>query len=549
MTQQKKNTLKMNGGKAIVEAIKKEGVTKIFGVPGESYLNVLDAMYNDENIDFISARQEGGAAFMAESYAKATGNVGVCMATRGPGATNLSIGLHTAMQDSTPVVAFIGQIERYFKYREAFQEVNYESFFNDICKWVIEIDNVDRIPELVHRAFHVARTGRPGPVVVSIPEDMQDELTEFDAYQPLITGITNPDVASVKQAVELLKESTQPVLIAGGGVILSKATDELVKLSETLQIPVATAFRRFHAFPNDHKNYAGSLGLGANPELVEYIQNADLVLAIGTKFSQMTTDNYTIINEKSQLIHVDITPDALGKVYPTTLPIVSDAKAFLKEALNHVKETVNEQRQENVKRANQSYIKYSTPQPKVNAEYADLAAVIEAIQKTYPDDTIITSDAGNFFSWLARYFRYGKDNTYIGPTSGAMGYGMPAAIGAKIAHPDKPVISFSGDGGYMMTMQEFETAVRYNVPIISIVSNNNMYGTIRSHQESRFPNRVVGTQLTNPNFPELARNFGGYGERISTNDDIDEVLQRALKADKPTLIEVVVDPKILSANQ
>jgi len=543
--------MEKHGGQAIVEVMKKEGVKNIFGVPGESYLNVLDAIYEDPTLRFISARQEGGASFMAEAYAKTTGEVGVCTATRGPGATNLSVGLHTAFQDSTPVVALIGQVEKKFKDREAFQEVKFSSFFSHLCKWAVEINDAKRIPELLHRAFHVARSGRPGPVVVSLPEDMQDEIVSDSIYGPIRVEPNRPNKNSVKRVAEELKQAKRPVIIAGGGVILSKATPNLIRLSEKLNIPVSTAFRRFHAFPNTHSNYIGALGLGARKGLLEYIQKSDFILALGTKFSQMTTDDYTLIHNQSKLIHVDISSNSIGKVYKPYLSIVSDVNEFLND-LNE--ETISDEQSDRIKlleEANSQYTEFSTPQEVKDKKdgFADLKNIILDLQTHLPDNAIITSDAGNFFSWISRYYRYGKDEIYLGPTSGAMGYGMPSAIGAKIAEPDKKVVSISGDGGFMMTVQEFETAVRYNIPIISLVMNNNKYGTIRAHQENKFPERVIGTNLTNPNFAELARNFGGYGIKVDNNEQFLYALSEAMNNDKPTIIEIAINPEILSANK
>jgi len=542
-----------HGGQSIVEVLKKEGVTKVFGVPGESYLNVLDAIYEEPSIEFISGRQEGGVSFIAEGYAKATGEVAVCMATRGPGATNLSAGLHTAQQDSTPMVAMLGQVERHFIGREAFQEVDFASYFKDLCKWSVEIDDANRIPEILHRAFHVARSGRPGPVVVSLPEDMQDDIVDgrqHELFGPIQAGRPRPEKALVKEAAEKLSQAKKPIIIAGGGVNLSKgATENLVKVSEALNIPVATAFRRFHAFPNTHPNYAGTLGLGAMEGLTEYIQESDLVLALGTKFSQMTTSDYTLLNEKSELIHVDISSDMLGRAYKPTLPIVADANAFLVELLKIIEPVQSEEREKNLQDINDKYVDFSTPHLTNQEQFADLKTVIHTLREQLPENAIVTSDAGNFFSWISRYYRFGPKNLYLGPTSGAMGYGMPAAIGAKVAFPEKVVVSISGDGGFMMTMQEFETAVRYNVPIIQIIANNNIYGTIRAHQEAKFPERVIATKLSNPNYADLATNFGGYGERVSHNDQFADALQRAIESKKPAIIEIVTNPTILSAKQ
>lgn len=540
--------MSLTGGQLVVDVLEKEGVTKVFGVPGESYLNVLDAIYEHQSIEYISARQEGGASFMAEGYAKASGQVGVCMATRGPGATNLSIGIHTAHQDSTPLVALIGQVEREFRDREAFQEVDFVGFFSHLCKWTVEINHADRVPELLHRAFHIARSGRPGPVLVSLPEDMLDDIVTKVTHRPFKASTIFPNLETVHEVTKLIEEAERPIIIAGGGVILSDATEQLVKLSELTQIPVATAFRRFHAFPNSHDNYVGSLGIGARPDLLSYIKESDLVIALGTRFSQMTTADYTLLNEDSKLIHVDVTEETLGKVYTPTVPVVSDVKSFLEQLVKVTAENKDEKRKINKDEIRKNYVEFSTPTLIEKDNYVDMNSVIHHLSEQLPKDAIITSDAGNFFSWLSRYYRYDEGGKYYGPTSGAMGYGMPAAIGAKMANPDKVVVSFSGDGGYMMTMQDFETAVRYNVPIISFVVNNNIYGTIRTHQERKFPERMVGTQLSNPNYKEIAKSFGGFGERVTTTDEFVPALQRALASNKPALIEILTDPRILSAN-
>ncbi|PIC70782.1 acetolactate synthase [Sporosarcina sp. P16b] len=542
------NTVNLTGGQLIVDVLEKEGVTKIFGVPGESYLNVLDAIYEHQNIEYISTRQEGGASFMAEGYAKASGKVGVCMATRGPGATNLSIGIHTAHQDSTPLVALIGQVEREFRDREAFQEVDFVGFFSHLCKWTVEINHADRVPELLHRAFHIARSGRPGPVLVSLPEDMLDDIVTKITHQKFKSSTISPDYLAVNEAAKLIQEAERPIIIAGGGIVLSDATEMLVKLSELTQAPVASAFRRFHSFPNSHDNYVGSLGIGARPDLLKYIKDSDLVIALGTRFSQMTTSDYTLLNENSKLIHVDASEETLGKVYTPTLPIVSDIKRFLEEIVKVISENKDEKRKSNKEKIRNNYVEFSTPKLIKKENYVDMNSLVHHLSEQLPKDAIITSDAGNFFSWLSRYYRYDEGGKYYGPTSGAMGYGMPAAIGAKIAHPDKVVVSLSGDGGYMMTMQDFETAVRYNIPIVSIVINNNIFGTIRTHQERKFPNRMVGTQLSNPNYKEIAESFGGFGERVTNTDEFVPALKRALASNKPALIEVLTDPRILSAN-
>lgn len=541
---------KLSGGHIVVEVLEKEGVEKAFCVPGESYLGVIDGLYEHSTIDLISTRHEGGASFMAEAYAKASGKVGVCMATRGPGATNLSIGLHTAMQDSTPLVALIGQVERPFKGKEAFQEVDFAAYFSYLCKWAVEIDSAERISEVLHRAFYIARSGRPGPVVVSLPHDMLEDVIDY--HEGTVAEVEQPETsnAAVEKVLAKLSSAKQPIIIAGGGVMAANAQEELARFAEKVKVPVASAFRRFNVLSNEHPNYAGWLGFGTDPELIKYIDAADLVLAIGTRFSQVTTQDYTLLNEKTELIQVDISPDSIGKAYPAAFGVVSDAKRFLQKAFELAKPVQEESREKAVQTCHKAYLDSSTPPvPSASPKFAELNAVMADIVVEVPENSILTSDAGNFYGWLAKYFRFTNEKEYIGPTSGAMGYGLPAAIGAKAACPDKTVISFSGDGGFMMTMVELETAVRANLPVIAIVINNNMYGTIRAHQEKHFPNRIMATPLTNPNFAAVAKQFGCEGETVRKNEEFLPVFKRALQCDKPFVIEIQTDPNILSAAQ
>ncbi|MFK2825286.1 thiamine pyrophosphate-binding protein [Bacillus sp. B190/17] len=541
--------MKISGGKAVVDVMVKEGVKKAFCVPGESYLGVMDALYQHPEIDLISARHEGGASFMAEGYAKASGEVGVCMATRGVGATNLAIGIHTAAQDSTPMVALIGQVERPFKEKEAFQEVDLAGFFSHLCKWTVEIDRAERIPELLHRAFHIARSGRPGPVLVALPHDMLEDEAEMADYSPYRSRRPRPHMEDAERAVEEIRKAKRPVLIAGGGVIHAKAQPLLVEFVEKMNLPVVTAFRRFDAFPNKHASYAGWLGFGTPHSLLDEIRNADVVIALGTRFSQVGTQDYTLLSERTKLIHIDICPDIFGKVYAPSLAIEADAKSFLELALQAVDSQAAVERNERTAELHAEYMKFSETKADYTDEFTDMDGLMHDIVAQLPADTIITNDAGNFFSWLSRYYRFEQENTYVGPTSGAMGYGLPAAIGAKLAQPHRPVVSFSGDGGFMMTMQEIETAVRYKVPTISIVINNNKYGTIRTHQEIHFPERVIGTDLTNPDFAKMARLFGAHGEKVERNTEFVPALQRAIASGLPAVIEVTVNPEILSVSQ
>ena len=539
---------KLSGGHLVVRVMEKEGVNKIFCVPGESFLEILDGLYEHSDIQLISARHEGGAAFMAEAYAKASGNVGVCMATRAVGAANLAIGIHTAYQDSTPLVALVGQVERPFKGKEAFQEVDLTVLYSHLCKWTVEIDRAERIPELLHRAFHVARSGRPGPVLVALPQDMLEEEVEWTESMPYRVSPIRPNRESIDQTLAYLSTAERPLIFAGGGVVRSGARPLLVRLAETLQIPVVTAFRRFDAFPNHNPCYAGWLGFGTPQYLLDYIKHTDVAIALGTRFSQVSTQDYQLLSSETRLIHVDISPNVIGKVYPPDLPIVADIREFLTDLLNRVSPLNVPDRKRIVSELHVKYMDFSETKPDYSDKYVDLDGLMYDLLKRLPKDVIITNDAGNFFGWISRYYRFEKENTYIGPTSGAMGYGLPAAIGAKLAHPDRTVVSFSGDGGFMMTVQEFETAVRYRIPIVSIVVNNNLYGTIRAHQEKKFPNRVIGTELTNPNFAELAKIMGGHGERVRRNTDFLPALDRALEANRPAVIEVLTNPDILSVN-
>ncbi|MFM1652535.1 thiamine pyrophosphate-dependent enzyme [Brevibacillus sp. B_LB10_24] len=542
--------VKLTAAQAIVEVMVREGVEKVFCVPGESYLSVLNVMYQHPTIELITGRHEGGVSFMTEGYAKASGKVGVCFATRGPGATNLSIGLHTAKQDSTPVVAFIGQVEKEFRGREGFQEIDLAEYFSYLVKWTVEINNAARVPELVHRAFHMARSGRPGPVVVSLPQDVLDEMAEFEFGESAFYAKPRPDYAAVEKARELLESAKRPVIIAGGGVTSTKSTPHLVALAEQLDIPVATAFRRFDAFPNDHPNYAGSLGIGAPKYLVDLVQEADIILAVGTRFSQITSQDYSLFSARNKIIHVDISVDEIGKVYRPTLGIVSDVKHFMVDLLAILgsKPPVLD-RKEYVRQARKKYEEFSTIPKLDKSEFVQLETVIQDLQQYLPSDTIYVSDAGNFFGWMAKYYSFKEQGTFVGPTSGAMGYGLPAAIGVKVAQPDKTVVSFSGDGGFMMTVQELETAVRHNIPVIAIVSNNNMFGTIRMHQEKHFPKRIVATELTNPNFSEWMKQIGGYGQLVEKNEDFKSALLRAVESGKPSVIEVRVDPERVSVGK
>lgn len=530
----------ITAAKAIVHCLKREGISHVFCVPGESYLPLMDAILDEPSIQLISARHEGGASFMAEGYAKASGKPGVVLATRGVGGANLAIGVHTARQDSTPMVVFLGQVHSRFRGREGFQEVDLDRFFEPIAKWTVEIREAERIPELVQRAFRVAKTGRPGPVVISLPEDifLQNiaEAVMTDAKVPRPA----PNAEDVRSVQEILQRAKRPVVIAGGGVKQAKAEQRLRLFAEKYSIPVMAAFRRHDVFPNDHPLYVGHLGLGAPKAVIETVQQADVMIALGTRLSEVTTQDYCLLSPDQTLIHIDIDSGVLGKVYSPSVAVVADCK----EALGKLLEiAVQPSWRDWAAERRKQYEQISAlPAEKRNLN----EAIIASLQQHLPNNAIITNDAGNFAGWLHAFFQFTEKQMYIGPTSGAMGYGMPAAIGAKLAHPERVVVSLSGDGGFMMTVQELETAARYHIPITSIVFNNRMYGTIRMHQELRFPKRVIGTDLGNVSFAELAKCLNANGIRAETEEAFARALIQSFKETKPTVIEVMTDPNQIS---
>lgn len=531
---------KMTGAQAIVESVKIEGVTKVFCVPGESYLPVMDAIYQELTIDLISARHEGGAAFMAEGYAKATGKPAVVMATRGVGAANLSIGVHTAFQDSTPMVVLLGQVHSQFRGREGFQEVDLDQFFRPIAKWTVEIKDAERVPELMQRAFRIAQSGRPGPVVVALPEDILPMKKMMTFGPPVSKPKPRPAYSEINEIEELLNEASFPLIIAGGGIKSSKAEASLIHFAEKFELPVVVAFRRHDSFPTNHRLYAGHLGLGVNSGILQTVKEADVIVAIGTRLSEVTTQDYSIISQEKKLIHIDISEETIGKVYAPHIGVVADAEECL-IALSQIK--LKQKWHLWAKARRNAY-----EQSLVKTNETLNKQIITTLQKHLPADAIITNDAGNFAGWLHTFFEFNSPNTYIGPTSGAMGYGMPAAIGAKLAFPNKTVVSLSGDGGFMMTMQELETAVRYKIPIISIIFNNRMYGTIRMHQEMVYPGRVIGTDLGNVHFAEYAKCVGANGYLVHNKSEFEKALLEALHINNPTVIEIHSDPEQISVH-
>lgn len=535
------NKKMMTAAQAIVTVLKDAEIKHVFCVPGESYLPILDALYDESSIQVISARHEGGAAFMAEGYAKSTLKPGVVLATRGVGAANLSIGVHTALQDSTPMIVLLGQVHSKFRGREGFQEVDLDQFFGPISKWAVEVRDAERMPEIMERAIRVSQSGRPGPVVISLPEDVlpvQAEMRFRGVFKKPRPAPSHSEVTDVKHR---LKQAKRPLLIVGGGVKSSEAESVLLSFAEKFHLPVIVAFRRHDAFPHDHYLFVGHLGLSTSEYVNQMIEEADTIIALGTRLSEVTTIDYTLLKDHHSLIHIDINNETLGKVYNPEIGIVADVKEAL-SAFSHFEITPIWKEWAMEKRA--AYAETS----KLNIIESDVInkQVIATIQRKLPEDSLLTNDAGNFASWMHNFYVFKKPHTYVGPTSGAMGYGMPAAIGAKLAFPEKKVVALAGDGGFMMTANELETAVRYHIPIICLVFNNNMYGTIRMHQEMHYPEKVIGTDLGYVSFKKLAESVGAVGYTVNKIEDFDSALLEALTSDQVSVIEIITEKEQIS---
>ncbi len=535
---------KMSGGHAVVECIRREGVRHVFNVPGESYIAALDGFYGAPEITLITNRHEGGACYMAEAYAKATRTTGVCFVTRGPGATHASIGIHCASQDSTPLVLFIGQVPRASRGREAFQEIDYGHFFGSMAKWVVEINDAARIAEIVPRAFHVARSGRPGPVVVSLPVDMLFEEAVFHFSGPIPATLPHPDPVLIKEMTGRIAAAEKPVAIVGSGVQYARARKQLVAFAERFQLPVLTSWRRMDAFPNNHPHYLGNLGLGISPGQ-DVVRESDLLVVIGDRLSDSTTAHYSLLAPGQAIVHVDIDEAVIGRNFPPALAIVSDARLALEAALEEPAPPPGEGRAAWMSGHRKIFEDFGTPPERPSAA-VPMERVVAELVETLPDDAVITVDAGNASAWIQRYYPYTAEDSFLGPIVGSMGYGLTSAIAAKIAHPGRVVVGTCGDGGFMMSVQELATAVQYGVNIVQIVFNNNALGTIRMHQEKDFPGRKVGTDLNNPDFAALAESFGARGFRAEKPEQFLPALKAALAADRPAVIEVVTDLEVIS---
>ncbi len=492
-------TRSRTGGQILADQLRLHGARMIFGVPGESYLALLDALYDTrDEIPFIVCRQEGGAAMMAEAYGKLTGAPGICVVTRAPGATNASAGVHVAHQDSTPMILFIGQVGRGMIDREAFQEVDYRRMFGRMAKWVAQIDDAARIPEYISRAFHTAVSGRPGPVVLALPEDMLRESAEVSDPEPYKRVEAHPSAEAMDEFRGLLAKAKRPLVILGGGGWDAKAASQIQAFAEASGLPVAASFRRQDYFDNDSACYAGDLGPGINPALAQRVKNADALIALGARLGEMPMQGYTLLDipkPKQTLIHVYASAEEHGRVYQAALPIQATPRAFA-EALATVEPLDGSAWRSWREDARRDYEAWQMPTR--NAGALQMAEVMVYLRDALPPDAILTNGAGNYAVWLHRFHRYRRFGTQLAPTSGSMGYGVPAAIAAKLVHPDRTVVALAGDGCFLMTGQEFATAMQYGAAVIFIVVNNGMYGTIRMHQERSYPGRVSGTELSKP---------------------------------------------------
>jgi len=536
------------GGELIVASLLAQGATHAFGVPGESYLAVLDALHDArERLQFVICRHEGGAAYMGEAYGKLTGRPGVVLVTRGPGASNAAIGIHVAAQDSTPLIVLVGQVGTDAVDREAFQEIDYRRMYGSVAKWVAQIDRVERIPEYMAQAYRHALAGRPGPVVLALPEDMLAARADVPDPPRVDAIAIAPAPADVARAAQLLAGARAPLCIVGGRRWDEPATQALRAFSEATGIPVGCAFRHQDLFDNRHAHYAGDVGIGINPRLAARVRDADVLLVVGERLGEMTTSGYTLLDvpvPRQKLIHVHPGAEEIGRVYQPQVPIVATPGEFLAALAQGP--LAGARWHEQARAAHAEYDAWR--RIRVAPGAVDPGALIQVLDETLPDDAIVTNGAGNNTVWLHRAFRYRRPGTQLAPYAGSMGYSVPAAIAAKIVHPDRVVVSWNGDGCFQMNGQEIATAVQYGLAVVFVVMDNAMLGTIRMHQERHYPGRVSGTDLVNPDFAALARACGAHAETVRRTGEFAPALERARASGRAALIHVLVDPQALTPN-
>ncbi|MDH5265455.1 MAG: thiamine pyrophosphate-binding protein [Betaproteobacteria bacterium] len=537
------------GGRILVEQLVIHGADTVFSVPGESFLPVLDGLHEHRaKVKLVTCRHESGAANMAEAHAKLTGRPGICFVTRGPGATQASVGVHTAFQDSTPMILFVGDVGSGFRDREAFQEVDFSAMFAPLAKWAARIDSVERIPEYVNRAFTVAMSGRRGPVVLALPEDVLSATASVPDARMYTPAHAEPGAGEMERLRELLAAAKRPLVVLGGSAWSKDACEDIRKFVEANNLPVACAFRFQDLFDNRHGYYVGDVGVGINPILAERVRTADVLLVVGARMGEMTTSGYALVDSpvpRQKLVHVMTGPEELGRVYQAEIPILASMGRFARAAAAMApvdasawKSSVNEARAD--------YLAW-TARREIPGK-VQMWDIVDWLDKHLPEDAILTNGAGNYTTWLHRFHRYTGFRTQLAPTSGAMGYGVPAAIAAKIAEPGRTVVAFAGDGCFLMAGQELATAVQYNAAIIVVIVNNGMYGTIRMHQEKHYPGRVHGTDLVNPHFAAFARSFGAAGEIVEETAQFGPAFERCVASGKPAVIDVRIDPQAITPN-
>lgn len=533
----------LHGGALLTQCLAAQGVQRVFCIPGESFLAALDGLH-DADIDVVVARQEGGAAMMAEATGKLTGRPGIAFVTRGPGATNASAGVHVAFQDSTPMILFVGQVASDQQDREAFQEVDYRAMFGPLAKWVAQIDRADRIPEYISHAFHVAQSGRPGPVVLALPEDMLSGPVEGVAVPAATLPSGKAAEDDLRAVVDKLAAAQRPMVIVGGGGWDAEAAEALGDFAARMGLPVGASFRCQDYLDNRHPNYAGDVGIGINPALAEMVREADVILALGTRLGEMTTSGYTLLTPPvpdQQLIHIHADPSEIGRVFRPALAVVARPGPVIKQLRDLAADRDGGDR---LTRARASYEAWQEPQETPGA--LKMEQVIAHLNSVLPDDAILTNGAGNYSAWLHRYYRYRSWRTQLAPTSGSMGYGLPAAIAARLQHPDREVICLAGDGCFQMVSQEFGTACDQGAAVIVIISDNGMYGTIRMHQQRQYPGRPLGTAMKNPDFAALARAYGGFGATVTSTAEFAPALAQARGSGLPSILHLKTDPAALS---
>ncbi len=536
------------GGQLLVDQLVAHGADLAFGVPGESYLPVLDALH-DSPLRYVVCRHEAGAANMADAYGKLTGRPGICLVTRGPGATHASVGVHTAFQDSTPLILLVGQVGREMLGREAFQEVDFERMFAPLAKWAAQIDDAEGVPETVARAFHVSTSGRPGPVVLSLPEDLLAERADAADAEPYAPERAHPGAADLARVRELLARARRPFVLVGGGGWTEQAAADIQAFCEASDLPVGSSFRRQDYVDNSSRVWAGHVGIGPDPRLAARVREADVLLVVGARLGEMTTGGYTLVvppKPAQTLIHVHAGAEELGRVYQAELAIHSGSPqmAAALRALEPVNPTAW---RAGTEQAHADFLDSLLHGPMPGD--LDMGDVMDVLRRRLPADAILTNGAGNFSIWAHRFYEFRRFRTQLAPTSGAMGYGLPAAVTAKLLHPERTVICFAGDGDFLMAGQELATAVQYELPVVILVINNGMYGTIRMHQERQYPGRVFGTDLVNPDFARYAEAFGAFGEVVERTEQFEGAFERALAAGRPALLELRVDPEGITPRQ